>query len=223
MKRSQGVVRTAAQVRVRGEVLLTCFDQLVRLSLKGVWVRGEIPDGPVVWAMNHHHWWDAFAAGSVLRTQGQRPTVLVSDKNLASFGMLNWIDAVPAAAPERAVDALRGGRPLIIMPEGRMLAAGALGPLRGGAGRIAAQAGVPLLPVALRVVMRGSQHAEVFIDIGEAVRAEALDPALRESLAGLDRALAIADPNQPLPGYRRVVPGRGSVDGLISVLTPWRR
>ncbi len=210
-------------VRLRGQALLTCFDQLVRLSLKGVWVRGEIPSEPVVWAMNHHHWWDAFASGSVLRTRGQRPTVLVSDKNLASFGVLNWIDAAPASHPERAVAALRAGRTLMIMPEGRMLAPGPLGPLRGGAGRIAAQAGVPLVPVALRVVMRGSQYAEAFIDIGEAVSAEDLAPVLGRSLAALDHALATEDPTKPLPDYRAVVAGRGSVDGLISVLTPWRR
>ncbi|MGB3684449.1 MAG: hypothetical protein WA991_01320, partial [Ornithinimicrobium sp.] len=106
---------------------------------------------------------------------------------------------------------------------GRMLAAGPLGPLRGGAGRIAAQAQVPLLPVALRVVMRASQHAEVFIDIGKAVSADELEPVLRRSLAEMDEALAVEDPKEPLPGYRPVVPGRGSVDGLISVLTPWRR
>ena len=144
---------------------MTCFDQFVRLSLKGVWVRGRIPSEPVVWAMNHHHWWDAFASASVLRTQGQRPTALVSDRNLASFGVLKWIDAAPASHPERAVETLRAGRTLLIMPEGRMLAPGPLGPLRGGAGRIAAAAEVPLVPVALRVVMRGSQYAEAFLDI----------------------------------------------------------
>ncbi len=208
---------------MRGEALLTGFDQMVRLSLKGVWARGEIPSEPVVWAMNHHHWWDAFAAASVLRTQGQRPTVLISDKNLAQFRLFDWIDAVPASHPERALPALRSGRTLIIMPEGRMLAAGPLGPLRGGAGRIATEAGVPLVPVAFRVVMRGSQHAEAFIDIGEAVSAQELAPVLGLSLAALDEALATEDPTEPLPGYRAVVPGRGSVDGLISVLTPWRR
>ncbi|MGB5953762.1 MAG: 1-acyl-sn-glycerol-3-phosphate acyltransferase, partial [Ornithinimicrobium sp.] len=144
-------------------------------------MRGDIPRGPVVWAINHHHWWDAFASGSVLRTAGQHPTVLVSDKNLASFTLLNWIDAVPAGHPEQAVAALRAGRTVIIMPEGAMLAPGALGPLRGGAGRIAAAAGVPLLPVALRVVLRSSQHAEVYIDIGAAVDADSLAPVLGQA------------------------------------------
>lgn len=223
MTHSRPVTRHSVPLGVRGRALLTGFDQLVRLSLRGVWVRGEIPAGPVVWAMNHHHWWDAFASGSVLRTAGHRPTVLVSDKNLASFGLLNWIDAVPAAAPERGVEALRAGRALIIMPEGGMFPPGPLAPLRGGAGRIARQADVPLLPVALRVVMRGSQYAEAFIDIGRAVEPHELEPTLRGSLAAMDEALAVTNPKEPLPGYRQVVEGRGSVDGLISVLTPWRR
>ncbi len=223
MSRSVPAKPPPGTVRLRGQTLLTCFDQFVRLSLKGVWVRGRIPSEPVVWAMNHHHWWDAFASASVLRTQGQRPTALVSDQNLASFGVLNWIDAAPASHPERAVEALRAGRTLLIMPEGRMLAPGPLGPLRGGAGRIAAEAEVPLVPVAVRVVMRGSQYAEAFLDVGDPVTAEQLAPALGRSLTELDETLASASPLEPLPGYRTIVAGRGSVDGLISVLTPWRR
>ncbi|MGB3828298.1 MAG: lysophospholipid acyltransferase family protein [Ornithinimicrobium sp.] len=223
MSPSGDVARRPGALRLPGQVLLTCFDQFVRLSLKGVWVRGDIPSEPVVWAMNHHHWWDAFASASVLRTRGQRPTALVSDRNLASFGVLNWIDAVPAGHSERAEQLLRAGRTLIIMPEGRMMAPGPLGPLRGGAGRIAAKAEVPLVPVALRVVMRGSQHAEAFIDIGAPVRAEELAPALGQALRTMDDTLATADPTLSLPGYRCVVTGRGSVDGWISVMTPWRR
>lgn len=207
----------------KGRALLTGFDQLVRLSLRGVWVRGSIPSEAVVWAMNHHHWWDAFASNAVLRTVGQRPTVLISDKNLESFTLFNWIDAAPTSDPKRALAPLRAGRTLVIMPEGRMLGAGPLGPLRGGAGRLAAEAEVPLVPVAVRVMMRGSQYAEAFIDIGAPVSADALAPVLGQSLAELDELLAVTPATDELPQYRRVVAGRGSVDGLISVLTPWRR
>lgn len=210
-------------VRPRGRLLLTGFDQLVRLNLRGVWVRGDIPTEAVVWAMNHHHWWDAFVSNAVLRTVGQRPTVLISDQNLASFTLFNWIDAAPASDPQRALAPLRAGRTLVIMPEGRMLGAGPLGPLRGGAGRLAAAAGVPLVPVAVRVVMRGSQYAEAFIDIGSPVSADELAPVLGQSLGALDDVLAATPATGDLPGFRRVVAGRGSVDGLISVLTPWRR
>lgn len=220
---SRNVSGGVGEVTPKGRALLIGFDQMVRLSLRGVWVRGQIPTEAVVWAMNHHHWWDAFASNSVLRTVGQRPTVLISDKNLASFTLFNWIDAAPASDPKRALAPLRAGRTLVIMPEGRMLGAGPLGPLRGGAGRLAAEAGVPLVPVALRVVMRGSQYGEAFIDIGAPVSADNLAPVLGQSLAELDDLLAVTPATHDLPEYRRVVAGRGSVDGLISVLTPWRR
>ncbi len=210
-------------VTLKGRVLLTGFDQLVRLSLRGAWVRGDIPTQAVVWAMNHHHWWDAFASNAVLRTVGQRPTVLISDKNLESFTLFNWIDAAPVSDPKRALAPLRAGRTLVIMPEGRMLGAGPLGPLRGGAGRLATEAGVPLVPVAVRVVMRGSQYAEAFLDIGSPVSSDDLAPVLGQALAELDETLAATPATHDLPGYRRVVAGRGSVDGWISVLTPWRR
>ncbi len=222
MKR-RAVARTPGQVRTRGRALLTGFDQLVRLNLRGVWVRGQIPSEAVVWAMNHHHWWDAFASSAVLRTVGQRPTVLISDKNLESFTLFKWIDAIPASHPERALAPLRAGRTMVIMPEGRMLGAGPLGPLRGGAARIAAEAGVPLVPVAVRVVMRGSQYAEAYLDIGEPVTAPDLAPVLGQALADLDALLTTTEATKMPDGYRRVVAGRGSVDGMVSVLTPWRR
>jgi len=203
---------------VPGRGLLLCFDQFVRLSMAGVWVRGVIPREPVVWAMNHHHWWDAFASGSVLRTVGQFPTVLVSDDNLASFPLLKAIDAVPAGRSAEAVQALRGGRTLVIMPEGAMLPPAELGPVRGGAGRIASAAGVPLVPVALRVVVRGRQHPEVYIDIGAPVAAQELQRRLSTSLAELDATIATARVTDPLPGYRLAVPGRSSVNDRLAAL-----
>jgi len=206
-----------------GQALLFCFDQLVRLSMAGVWVRGTIPREPVVWAMNHHHWWDAFASGSILRTAGQFPTVLVSDRNLASFPLLTWIDAVPAARSDLAVEALRAGRTLVIMPEGAMLPPAALGPVRGGAGRIAAAAEVPLVPVALRVVVRGRQHPEVYVDIGNAVAPGDLQARMDEALRAMDAVIATADVTQPLPGYRLAVPGRSSVNDRLQTLARLRR
>lgn len=217
------MARTPGEVRPQGRALLMGFDQMVRLSLRGVWVRGDIPSEAVVWAINHHHWWDAFASSAVLRTVGQRPTVLISDKNLESFTLFNWIDAIPTSHPERALAPLRAGRTMVIMPEGRMLGAGPLGPLRGGAGRIAAEGGVPLVPVAVRVVMRGSQYAEAYLDIGDPVDAADLAPVLGQSLANLDALLAATEATKVPENYRQVVAGRGSVDGMISVLTPWRR
>jgi len=206
-----------------GQALLFCFDQFVRLSMAGVWVRGSVPREPVVWAMNHHHWWDAFASGSVLRTAGQHPTVLVSDRNLASFPLLKLIDAVPAAHAEHAVESLQAGRSLVIMPEGAMLPPASVGPVRGGAGRIAAAAGVPLVPVALRVVIRGRQHPEVYVDVGDPVAPADLHARMSEALAAMDEALATAPVTEPLPGFRLTVAGRSSVNNRLQALARPRR
>lgn len=215
---SRGVLPRVGGLDVRGQALLWAFDVMVRASLSGVWVRGDVPDRAVVWATNHHHWWDAFAAGSILRTTGQRPTVLLATQALRDYAFLEWVDAVPAAEPEQALPALRAGRTLVIMPEGRLVGPGPLGPIRGGAGRIAAAAGVPLVPVALRAVIRGHQHPEVFVDIGAPVRSPELAEAMGLALRRLDDTLATAEPEEPLPGYRLVVPGRRSVNERLSAL-----
>jgi 1-acyl-sn-glycerol-3-phosphate acyltransferase len=220
---SRPVASRPGRPALPGQALLFCFDQFVRLSMAGVWVRGRVPAEPVVWAMNHHHWWDAFASGSILRSAGQFPTVLVSDRNLASFPLLRLLDAVPAAQPDRAVQAVRAGRTLIIMPEGAMLPPAQVGPVRGGAGRIAAAAGVPLVPVALRVVLRGQQHPEVYVDVGEPVAAEDLHARMDAALSALDAEIATAAVTEPLPGYRLVVPGRASVNERLQALARLRR
>lgn len=209
-------VGSRARLALRGRLLLTAFDLMTRVSLRGIWVRGDVPTGPVVWATNHHHWWDAFVAGSVLRTTGQRPTVLIAPQSLGSFSFLHWIDAVPADDTPRAVESLRAGRTLVIMPEGRMTGPGPLGPIRGGAGRIAQAAGVPLLPIALRVVVRGHQHADVFVDIGAPVPPAALADAMSGALVRMDLAISATDPDEALPGFRPVVRGRQSVNELLS-------
>lgn len=213
----------APKVSLSGHALLIAFDLMVRFSLRGVWVRGEVPDGAVVWATNHHHWWDAFAANAILRTRGLAPTVLLSAANLESFGLFRLIDAVPASESHRAVPLLRQGRPLVIMPEGRMVGPGPLGPIRPGAARLADEAGVPLVPVALRVVVRAHQHAEVFVDIGPPVPGAELQTAMSAHLAGLDDTIASSDPDAPLPGYRLVVGGRRSIHQWVAARTVQRR
>lgn len=212
------IVPRLGGLELRGQALLLAFHIMVRAGLRGVWVRGEVPTGPVVWATNHHHWWDAFAAGSILRGTRQRPTVLVAAASLEAYPFLHWIGAVPATDPDRAIRALRAGRPLIIMPEGRLVGPGPLGPIRGGAGRIAETAGVPLLPVSLRVVVRGSQHPEVFVDIGVPVAGHELEAAMSSALTELDEAIATSDPEVALPGYRLVVRGRSSVNERFTAL-----
>ena len=81
------------------------------------------------------------------------------------------------AAYEHAVTALRTGELVGVFPEGQVNA-GAVGPLKSGAVRMAAQAGVPVIPVVVwggqriltkgrRFSLRRARHSIVVITIGE--------------------------------------------------------
>lgn len=56
-------------------------------------------------------------------------------------------DRADLAAIRDTLDLLRGGRSVLVFPEGTRTRDGRLGPLRGGLGVLARRAGVPLVPV----------------------------------------------------------------------------
>ena len=99
---------------------------------------------------------------------------------------------------------------LVVFPEGALLAPGRSGELRPGAGWLAARSGAELHPVATRVVMRGQQAAEAYLDIGSPVDPAGLADALHARLSGLDGQLGAADPMRPVPGFDLVVRGKRS-------------
>ena len=76
-----------------------------------------------------------------------------------------WIDRSDSgsarATPDGVVDRIRSGTSLMIFPEGTRSATPVLGPFRKGAFHLAAQAGVPVVPIVLRnvgeVQWRGAQ------------------------------------------------------------------
>lgn len=193
-----------------------CLDQLVRRNLRGVWVRGELPTGAAVWAANHHSWWDFFVARAALRAVGRTDVgVLMDPANISSRRMFGWAGAVGADRPRAALEMLRSDGVLVVFPEGELRAPGPLGAVRPGAAWFARRAGVPMVAVATRIVMRGHQAPEAYLDIGPVGPAE---PAvvLADRLAAVDADLAIADPAHPLPGYRQVVRGVRSWSERIS-------
>ena len=199
-----------------GAALLVGLDQLVRGGLRGVWVRGRLPEGPVVWAANHHSWWDGFLAASVLRADGRTPALLMDAENLAQFGFLRRAGVVATSQPRAALAALRRDAVLIVFPEGELRAAGPLGPVHSGAQWLAAHAPATLVAVAVRVVARGHQWPEAYVDIADVATGETLADVLAGLLGGLDAELLAADPRIPLPDFDLVVPGRHSWDERIT-------
>ncbi len=211
-----GTGDTGSRGAVGARMLLAGFDQMVRSNLRSVSVRGDLPPAPVVWAGNHHSWWDGFVAATVLRRERHTPTLVMDAENLASFGFLKPLRLVPSDRPRVGLEALREGRTLVILPEGQLLGPGPMRPLHRGAAWFAGQAGVPLVPVSLRVVVRGHQHAEALVDLGTPVAGEDLQAAMSAQLAALDLLIADADPREPLPGFRQLLSGRRSFDERIS-------
>jgi 1-acyl-sn-glycerol-3-phosphate acyltransferase len=191
------------------------FDQLVRGGLRGVWVRGAVPTGGAVWAANHHSWWDGFVANAVLREGGHRPSLVMDADNLSRFSFLGDLGALPADQPRAAVSALRDGRTVIIFPEADLRAPGPLGPLAPGAEWLARRGGVPLVLAATRIVMRGQQKPEAYVDLRPGDPGGISAP-LAGALRDLDAELADGDPRQPLPGFELVVAGRSSWDERIA-------
>ena len=187
----------------------------VATGLGGVWVRGPLPVGGTVLAPNHHSWWDGYVLRELSGWAGADFRVLMTGRQLSRFPFLRRVGAVDAREVRAAVRAARAGAWVVVFPEGAVQPAGPLRTVQPGAAWIARNADVPLVPVALRAVMRGGQWPEAYVRLGAAVPADELHPAtihaaITHELAALDAELDSSDPEQPLAGYLRAVPGRAS-------------
>jgi 1-acyl-sn-glycerol-3-phosphate acyltransferase len=136
----------------------------LRLSGLRVLARGKenIPPGTVVLAPNHTSYLDALVLVSVL---APRDYAFVAKRELLAnpvmrlllggFGCIfvERFDVQKSAEhADELVDAAKRGRSLAIFPEGTLQRRPGLMPFRTGAFQVAAQAGVPVVPVALRGV-----------------------------------------------------------------------
>jgi 1-acyl-sn-glycerol-3-phosphate acyltransferase len=202
--------------------MLTALRVTVRAGLAGVWVRGRLPGGPVVWAANHHSWWDPFIAGALLAAADRRIVLLADPANVRQYRFARRIGVVGTDELRTALAAVRGDAVLVVYPEGRLLPFGPPGPLARGAAWAAARAPARLCSVAVRVLIRGGQYPEAYVVFGEVgpdgplqAVTEQLRERLRQDLHDLDCLSAHTDPRRPLPGFARVVRGRRSWDQRI--------
>ena len=182
----------------------------LRRDLAGVWLRGPLPVGGAVLAPNHHSWWDAYLLGEVAASLGQDCRFLMTQRQLSRFPFLREVGAVDERSLRILVRAARGGAWVVVFPEGAIRPAGELRGVQAGAAWLAQRAGVPLVPVALRVLMRGSQWPEAFVRFGATCPADTLAERLNTLLAALDQDLRDTDPDLAPDGYLRWVQGRAS-------------
>ena len=126
--------------------------------------RTPLPKGPFVAAVNHISSLDPPIAGLALR----RPVRFLAVDEIwgvhpALDAVLTVFHSIPVSRSDRrALGALRAalrhlesGRPIVVFPEGRRVAAWGEVPLKTGAAWLAVRASVPVVPVAIW----GSQHA----------------------------------------------------------------
>ena len=136
----------------------------LRLAGLPVLVRGlqNIPPGPVVLTANHTSYFDALILVSIL---GPRPFAFIAKREflanplmrllMTGFGcvFVERFDVQAAAGhADELAEAAKRGQSLAIFPEGTLLRRPGLMPFRTGAFQVAAQAGIPVVPVALRGV-----------------------------------------------------------------------
>ncbi len=190
----------------------------LRRGLAGVWVRDEaaLPRGGVVVVANHHSWWDGYLAFLLARRLGRPLTVLMDREQLARFPFFRAHGAIAAHEVRRALRRLEAGHLVVVFPEGRLRAAGAPGELAPGAAYLSRRSGCPVVPVALRVVLRGGERPEAFVRVGRALPPGSDPPdaeverTLAAVVARLDADLGTTDPEAEPAGYGRWLRGRRS-------------
>ena len=160
------------------------------------------PPPPCCFVANHASYIDALL---LVRTL-PRPVAFVAKQELARVPLLGWllarVGAVfvdrfdPQRAPAVVAQARAGQRDFLFFPEGTFRRMPGLLPFHLGAFAAAAEAGMPIVPVALRgtrAVLRGSEwlprRAPLAVTVGAAIRPE---PAVADHWAETLRLAAAA-------------------------------
>lgn len=218
--------RERALARVHGGIA-RAFPLIVERSLQrdlaGVWgiVEAGAPPAACVVVANHHSWWDGYLAWFLARRERRRFGVLVDPVTLQRYPFFERVGAIDTGSLRTAVRHARSGAWLFVFPEGRIGPVGALAPFAAGAATIARLADVPAVPMAWRVVVRGSQYPEVYVRQGAALSPDHGPDAQREAVAGLLARIdadvaAAAEPELPVPGYARWHAGRRSTQERLA-------
>ena len=125
-----------------------------RLDVRGL---EHVPrHGGAVIASNHTSFWDFFTVGRGPYLRWGRPVRILAKESLFRVPLFGWLmrraEHIPvhrgagSAALRSAVTALRRGELLLVLPERTISPAFELLPFKPGAARMAADAGVPLVP-----------------------------------------------------------------------------
>jgi 1-acyl-sn-glycerol-3-phosphate acyltransferase len=164
-----------------------------------------VPDQPYVFMANHASSLDIWAVFRVV----PRRLRMIAKKQLARIPLFGWamwagrfifIDRQNGVAARRTIDEagrrIREGASVLLFPEGTRTRDGTLGPFKKGGFHLAVNAGVPIVPVALRgtreLMPRGSlllRAGTITAIIGEAIPTQGLSDEERAGLHERVRAM----------------------------------
>ena len=204
-----------------GKLVRGSIRRSLRTDLAGVYVTGPLPLGGAVLAPNHQSWWDGYLLGELAWQLGHDCRVMMTGRQLARFPFLRRVGAIGTGEVRAGVRHAHQGGWVVLFPEGALQPPGPVGPLHPGAAWVARQADVSLIPVGLRVLVRGAQKPEAFVRFGLPVPPGDLPDALGRTVARLDADLHAADPDFPPAGYLRWVRGAASVHDRPPLPARW--
>lgn len=199
-----------------------CLPWIIRRSLRGglhgVYARGPwgaLPEGGFILAANHHAWWDPYLAWFIGRHLKRPLSGLMLDATVDRFPFFRAHGALKTTEVREALRRLARGEILIVFLEGGLRPPGKVEGTRRGLAFLAQRAGVPVLPLALRVAVRGAQHPEALLSLGTPVTPAELEKggvegAVNTLLEELEMMIRRADPEAPPPGFERWLGGARS-------------
>jgi lycopene cyclase domain-containing protein len=223
-ERGLGYLKRAAQ-GILVELIALCLPWLIRRSLRrglhGVYARGPweaLPQGGFILAANHHAWWDPYLAWLIGQRLERPLSGLMLGATLERFPFFRAHGALKTTEVREALRRLERGEILILFPEGELRPPGRVEGVQRGLAYLARRAGVPVVPLAIRVTLRGAQHPEAFLSVGrplapteiEAEVEGALEGAVNTLLEELEALIRRAEPEAPLPGFEAWLGGARS-------------
>ena len=190
----------------------------LRSGLHGVYTQGDwdaLPKRGYIIAANHHSWWDAYLVWLIKRRVAQPLGGLMGEAQLSRFRFFRRMGVLSQREVREALRRLERGEAMIIFCEGGIRPAGEVKKVEEGVAFLAQKANVPVYPLALRVVMRGAQHPEALLVLGErlefiedrATLSEEVKVKLNALLQTVDQTLQRANPEVPPPGYEAWLTG----------------
>jgi 1-acyl-sn-glycerol-3-phosphate acyltransferase len=182
--------------------------------------QAEVPDRAVILVVNHSSYLDGAVLSAAVPgklsfvAKGELAGQAVAGPFLRRIGTLFVHRLDPKAGVEDtevAITAVKSGERIVSFPEGTLVRMPGLLGFRLGAFLAAAQAGVPVVPVAIRgtrSILRGGQwlprRGEISVDIGAPIKPDGADFAAAVRLRDAARAFVLAHCREPDLAHEQV-------------------